>query len=277
MSPFPSSKVPWLPTSLESKKASHATIDSIRATLSAPRVGLSRDATIALWGYSGGSIASEWSLELQEQYAPELNIAGAALGGLVSNNTRCIDVVQNAPLAYIAVGAMLGPLVEYPEAYDHMISQLKTSGPYNKTGFLAAKNMNATEGFKAFYNQSIYNYFINGSAVLHDPMIRQILLENQFMTYHGVPKCPMFIYKAIHDEATPIEDTDYYVERNCMLLRNILYERNTVGGHLDEMANGNSPAVAWLESIFDGTYSSIYPPTGCTIRNVTYGSVDTGS
>lgn len=161
----------------------HATIDSLRATVSS-NLGLAHDAKIVLWGYSGGSIASEWALELQEQYAPELKIDGAALGGLVSNNTRCIDTVEKTPLAYIAVGAMLGPLIEYPEAYDRLVSQLKTSGPYNKTGFLAAKHLTATQGFSVYENQSIYDYFINGSAVLHDPLIRQVLMENQFMTYH---------------------------------------------------------------------------------------------
>jgi hypothetical protein len=254
----------------------HATIDSLRASISS-NLGLSPEVKIALWGYSGGSIASEWALELQEQYAPELKIDGAALGGLVANNTRCIDVVEGTPLAYIAVGAMLGPLIEYPEAYNRLVSQLKVSGPYNKTGFLAAKGMNSVQGFAAYYNQSIYGYFVNGSAVLHDRLIRQVLLENQFMTYHGVPKCPLYIYKAIHDEATPVEDTDYYVERNCMLHANILYERNTVGGHIDEETNGDSRAVAWLESIFNGSYPELYQPYGCTIRNVTIDIADTGA
>jgi hypothetical protein len=254
----------------------HATIDSIRASISS-NLGLSPDTKVALWGYSGGSISGEWALELQEQYAPELQIHGAAFGGLVANSTRCIDVVQKTPFAYIAIGAMLGPLIEYPEAYDRLVSQLKTSGPYNKTGFLAAQRLDAVHGFAAYYNQSIYDYFVNGSAVLHDPPIRQVLMENEIMTYHGVPKCSLYIYKAIRDEATPIEDSDAYVERNCLLGTNILYERNTIGGHLDEDTNGNSRAVAWLESIFNGSYPEIYQTQGCTIRNVTIGTVNTGT
>ena len=254
----------------------HATIDAIRASLSSG-LGLSNTSRVALWGYSGGSIASEWALELQEQYAPELKIAGSALGGLVSNNTRCIDVTEKTPLAYIAVGAIMGPLLQYPEAYNRMVQQLKTSGPYNKTGFLAAKKMTAADGFVAFNNQSIYAYFVNGSAVLHDPLIRQVLLENQFMTYHGVPRSPMFIYKAIHDEATPIEDTDYYVQRNCMLNADIVYERNTIGGHVDEEQNSAPRAWAFLERILSGTYAESPEAKGCTIRNVTIGPLDTGA
>lgn len=97
------------------------------------------------------------------------------------------------------------------------------------------------------------------------------------MTYHGVPRSPLFIYKAIYDEATPIEDNDYYVGWNCMLRANILYERNTVGGHLDELVNGLPRAVAWLGSIFDGSYSMKYTAEGCTIRNVAVGTVNSGT
>ncbi|KAL3451717.1 lipase [Aspergillus insuetus] len=249
----------------------HATLDSLRAALAAG-VGLQRDARVALWGYSGGSIASEWALEFQEQYAPELKIDGAALGGLVANNTHCIDMVQNGPLAYIAVGAMMGPLIQHPEAFQRLINQLKPSGPYNKTGFLAAFHLNGGE-FEYYAGQNIYDYFVNGAAVLHDPLIRQTLLENQFMTYHGVPRSPIFIYKAIADEATAIEDSDYYVERNCMLGANILYERNTVGGHLDEYANGVPRARAWLESVLDGSYPDKYQTRGCIMKDVTIGEI----
>lgn len=57
----------------------HATLDSIRAVKSLS-VGLKQDARVALWGYSGGSLASEFAAELQVQYAPELQISGVALG-----------------------------------------------------------------------------------------------------------------------------------------------------------------------------------------------------
>jgi hypothetical protein len=41
----------------------HATLDSVRAVLSSG-FGVAADARYALWGYSGGSIASEWAAEV---------------------------------------------------------------------------------------------------------------------------------------------------------------------------------------------------------------------
>ncbi|MCJ1386856.1 hypothetical protein MMC17_009984 [Xylographa soralifera] len=253
----------------------HATLDSVRAILSS-QLGLAPDARNTLWGYSGGAIAGEWALELQEQYAPELKISGAALGGLVPNVTACFETVENTMWAFITVGGLLGVTSQYPDAYKFLVSQLKTSGPYNKTGFLSAKQMNFEKGQVAFSGQNIFDYFVNGSALLQAPIIKKVLEENMLMTYHGVPRAPLFIYKAIHDEVTLVADTDAYVERNCGVGVNILYQRNTVGGHLDEYTNGDQRALAWLGSVLDGAYAQKYETVGCTIQNVTVDIVDTG-
>ena len=49
------------------------TLDSIRAAFNSPAVGLPADARIALLGYSGGAIASEWAAELAPTYARDVN------------------------------------------------------------------------------------------------------------------------------------------------------------------------------------------------------------
>jgi hypothetical protein len=51
-----------------------------------------------MWGYSGGSLATEWAAELQPTYAPELNFAGAALGGLVPNITSVLKTINGGHL-----------------------------------------------------------------------------------------------------------------------------------------------------------------------------------
>jgi hypothetical protein len=62
--------------------AGQATLDSIRAALASESItGVSPQAKIQLWGYSGGALASEWASELQKSYAPETPIIGMALGG----------------------------------------------------------------------------------------------------------------------------------------------------------------------------------------------------
>lgn len=46
----------------------HSTIDSIRAVFNAKHIlKIDKDARFAMWGYSGGALASEWAAELQVQ------------------------------------------------------------------------------------------------------------------------------------------------------------------------------------------------------------------
>ena len=90
----------------------HAVIDSIRAVQSVataqPTIKLSPNATVALWGYSGGALASEWAAELAVQYAPELSISGAALGGLPANATTIFDLINGSPFAGLIPSALVG-------------------------------------------------------------------------------------------------------------------------------------------------------------------------
>ena len=74
------------------RESGYGTLDAIRAAQQVLSVGTTTP--VGLTGYSGGSIASVWAAELQQTYAPELNVIGTAAGGVPT------DFVHN--LAYIA-------------------------------------------------------------------------------------------------------------------------------------------------------------------------------
>ncbi|KAF4971329.1 hypothetical protein FZEAL_9879 [Fusarium zealandicum] len=249
----------------------HATLDSVRAVLS---VGLGLNLTaprVALWGYSGGALASEWASELAVQYAPELTgtIKGAVLGGLTPNVTSVLNNISGKDSAGLAPSAILGITSQYPEVQKWLISQLKTEGPYNKTGFLAARHLTVAEAGATYAGVDIPKYFKKGAATFRDPKITAIINRDGVMGYHGVPQWPMFVYKAIHDEISDIADTDALVERFCQVGVNILYQRNTVGNHAEEGYYGLAPTVQWLAAIFTGIYPFAFKAEGCTIENVT--------
>ena len=248
---------------LEGVQEGHAVLDSVRAALQTD-CGLAKDARYAMWGYSGGSIASEWAAELQVQYAPEMKFAGAALGGLVSNLTAAFPVITGGWSAGLIPEGLLGITSQYPAAYDYLVSQLKTNGPYNKTTFLSAKDMTIAEAFVFFANQSAFDYFKTGADVLNAPVMQNVINQQGYMGFHGTPEMPLFIYKAIHDELTPIASTDDLVDRYCGVGVNIVYERNKIGGHLAEETNGDKRALEWLTQVLGGSYKH----TGCTIKNV---------
>ena len=254
-------------------QSGHATIDAVRA-VRRPRFGIARDARTALWGYSGGALASEWAAELQIQYAPELALAGVALGGLTPNISNVALTVSGTPGAELVVNGILGLISQDPAAEAYVRSQLKTAGPLNATGFFAARTVNTTVDLGLYFDQNIFDYFTSGRAILQAPLVRALLDRDGLMGYHGVPAEPVFAYKAIKDEVSPVADTDKLIARYCEVGANILYQRNTVGGHTAEAYNGGRTALAFVDAVLDGTYAAKYQSEGCTVQNVTV-AVDT--
>jgi hypothetical protein len=169
---------------------------------------------------------------------------------------------------------IVGEAIQYPGIFDLLVSRLKTSGPYNATTFLSVQNLTLGEASEVFANQDILEYFQNGINDLLDPQVQYIANRDGVMGYHGVPQMPIYAYKAIQDKQSPIQDTDVLLTRFCDVGANILYERNTVGGHAADAVNGHGAATAFLDAVLTGTYNESYKTVGCTFRDVTVNITD---
>jgi hypothetical protein len=92
------------------------TLDAIRATFNAPITRVPRDAKVALLGYSGGAIATEWASELAPAYAPDVNrrLVGAAMGGVFVDPLHNLSYVSGSALWS---GVMPAALVGLARAY----------------------------------------------------------------------------------------------------------------------------------------------------------------
>ncbi|KAF3761640.1 hypothetical protein M406DRAFT_64820 [Cryphonectria parasitica EP155] len=250
----------------------YATLDNVRAALNAADLyDLPDDPYYAVWGYSGGALASEWAAELQLDYAPELDFAGAALGGLTPNVTSVLLQINAKISAGLAPPAILGLLSQWPATQDYVFSQFTTNtkGIYTEANFMAAENYTLSDDESSYELQDIFLYFQNGEEVLTGAEVSAVVDQDGVMGLHGVPQMPVFAYKAIQDQISPIADTDALIAQYCAAGANILYERNTVGTHGSEALYGDPAATAWLDAVLTGTYAETYSTTGCTIENVT--------
>ncbi|KAI1478962.1 LIP-domain-containing protein [Daldinia eschscholtzii] len=243
--------------------AGHATLDSIRAVLNLARLTGDADITTAMWGYSGGSIPTEAAAELQVQYAPELGISGVVVGGLVDHLADNMDMLNKSPIAVSLVSALLGLSSQYPEAAAYVRSRLR---PETASEFLSARDVDSGASLRKFAMKDIYSYFLGGREDLRNPVLRKVFDVEGRRGLHGVPDMPMFVYKAVGDEFCPVDLTDRLVERFCGLGADVTYERNTLGGHVSEIANGKGRAVKWLWRIFDESY--VPAAEGGVIRDV---------
>ncbi|KAI0161092.1 lipase 1 [Hypoxylon sp. FL1284] len=264
-------------------QAGHATLDGIRAVLSQtgnPDIALPSSADkfkYAMWGYSGGSLASEKAAELQVQYTPELTtgFVGAALGGLVSGVGNMFDVVNKKPFMGNLVLGLLGIMREFPEVDAYLQSRLKTEGPQDAASFLRGREMQSLQAFETYAGQDIYEFFVGGRADLEGnacEALRRVRQTEWTLGYHGAPAMPLYVYKAIGDEMTPIGDTDEHVDSLRRYGVSVLYERNMAGNHMTEIVNGQDRAMQWLASVFDGSYDGA--DKGVRVRDVTVDLVE---
>jgi hypothetical protein len=216
-------------------------------------------------------MASEFSAELAGAYAPDLKLAGIVHGGLIPNVTSAGNKMTSKDTASLAIAGIIGITAQQTEARKYINSRLKDSGPYNKTLFYTAMNYSGSQVLFAFENQNVSDYFQNGTADLDVPIMDDIYYNDAVMGHHGVPNMPVFVYKAIHDEMSAAAETDALVDSFCSQGSNILYHRNDVGGHNEELWQGRGRALAFLALILDDAETTLVsiPKTGCSVVNVT--------
>lgn len=93
------------------------TLDALRAARDVPETGITDDAEIALMGYSGGAIATNWASILAPAYAPEINdnLIGAAQGGVLVNPANNLRYASGS----IGWGGVVGmAVVGVARSYD---------------------------------------------------------------------------------------------------------------------------------------------------------------
>ena len=245
--------------------AGRATLDSMKAAISFVRSKVSPDGvTVAMWGYSGGSLATGAAAERAASYAPDLDIAGTVLGGLVDDLSADLALINESPIAASVVSFLLGVTAQFPKARRYLESILR---PETKDEFMSVADINVADASKLLAGRDMYAYFKNGAADLQAPILRELYKSQTRIGVRGTPEMPMFVYKAVHDEFCPIDQTDATVKRWCDAGAEIRFDRNSVGGHVAEIGNGKPRVVEWLWGIFDETYKP--GAERCVVKDVT--------
>lgn len=227
--------------------AGRATLDGIRAAInSAEFTGISASPRVALWGYSGGSLASGFAAELQPTYAPELKIYGAALGGTVPNITSVMLTINKGPDVGLMPAGLLGMAKEFPEMAQAVNKYLK---PEYKAAFEKTLSQCQGANSKQFENQDVVGMLKDG--FISDPVVRRIVSLNE--PGKATPRIPLYIYKSTADEISVVEDTDNLVDKYCADGASVQYIRDILSKHASLAVIGAFKALAWLRDVMDET------------------------
>jgi pimeloyl-ACP methyl ester carboxylesterase len=235
---------------IAAKNTGHGVLDSIRAVQRFSKSGLSASTPVGLFGYSGGGFASMWAAELAEGYAPELNIVGAAGGGLPVNPINVAKKVDGTLFAGAYFGAVVGLSRAYPE--------LDVDQYANDAGkaMIVDAGTRCLGGTASGNPELLTKYaYKKGTAYLKDPNFLD-LPEMQAVNADNtmgknIPKMPLYIWEGTVDELMPIADADNLVATYCAGGAKVQYTRMSGTGHVLG-APKLSDGLAFLIDRFNG-------------------------
>jgi pimeloyl-ACP methyl ester carboxylesterase len=208
----------------------HGVLDGIRAAINFNAAGLTANAPVAMMGFSGGGHATGWAAEVAPEYAPELNIVGAAMGGVPANIANVARKVDGGLFSSVYLGAVVGLSRAYPE-----IDPAKYATP---AGLTAIKDIGNRCLLGMFQGQSdmLIKYaltkstkFLKDPNFLDLPEIAAIIQENNMGS--RTPTAPLYVYQGTNDQIMPIKDVDDLVANYCSKGLKVQYSRTT-GDHL---------------------------------------------
>nr|WP_316574130.1 lipase family protein [Nocardia canadensis] len=236
--------------------AGRITLDGIRAATSFAPLEVGPTAPVGLYGYSGGSIATGHAAELKATYAPELNIVGAAEGGVGADLGAALSMANNQLTSGLVFAAVLGLTREYPDFAAYLEQRLDPLG----------RGLSAIKSPLCVQYQSALLPFLNLTGMigsdgnpLDDPPVATMLEATRMGK--STPDMPMFLWHSAWDEILPLGATDTLVDTYCRDPKaSVTYTRDHASEHIVAEVVGGPAALLWLRERLEG----IPATTGCT-------------
>ncbi|MCP2342118.1 lipase family protein [Actinomadura rupiterrae] len=223
-------------------QAGHAVLDGIRAVKRVKAAGIGEGNPWGLDGYSGGAEATGWAAQLQPSYAPEVKLAGAAIGGTPADPGIVGRSLDGGPFSGFEIGSEYGLMTEFPEA--RIDTLLNADG---KAAMKAAAGKCTNDlllGF-AFKKMSDYVTVPDFSSV---PSVAAMLKRNTLGA--AAPLAPVYDYHTIADEIVPVGQDDTLVKAWCAGGTSVQSVRDPLGGHVTEALTRSGDALTYLSDRF---------------------------
>lgn len=234
--------------------AGQATLDGVRAAQRVSGSGLAGSNTpVALWGYSGGAIATGWAAQLQPSYAPELKLKAVALGGTPIDFISIGRRMDGSFMSGIFLLGVVGVSREYSEL-DSFRPLLNDAGRE-----VERKLADVCIGDAALmYPFRKFSDFTTVADPLSDP--RAVEFAEKLKMGKIGPKAPVYLYHGLLDEGMPFEDAVKLKQNWCAKGTRVKWSVNPIGDHIITAAAEVPGVVKYISDRFDGWFS---PPNNC--------------
>lgn len=219
----------------------HGVLDGIRAAQAF--TGLGTSTPTALWGYSGGALASQWANELAADYAPELNIVGVAAGGVPSDIEAIARAIDGSALSGVYFGATVGLSRAYPEIDIDSLLNERGKAAFETLGSQCIGEFTLSFAFRHMQD------YVTVPELLDVPVVKAVIAENTMG--QRLPYAPTYIYQGTHDELAITPPVDALVDTYCGMGATVKYVK-IFGEHITTAGTGVPGALAYLNARLAG-------------------------
>lgn len=221
-------------------------LDGIRAAMNDPRLALSSDAAVGLWGYSGGGLASAWAAEMQGGYAPELNVVGAVLGSPVADLGHAFRRLNGS--VYSGLPAMVVAALThiYPEL-DQVIQQHVTLE--GKAMLARIEKMTTVHAVLRMAGKDMGTLVDEPlEHILQTPQVQHVFDSIKLGTTAPTP--PVLIVQAVHDRIVSVDDIDELADNYRAGGAKVTYHRDAFSEHMLLHSMSAPMTLRWLRDRF---------------------------
>lgn len=233
------------------------TLDAVRGALAFSPLGLTENTQVGLWGYSGGGLATSWAAEMAPEYAPEIDLVGAALGSPVGDPASAFTRLNATLHAGLPTLVVEGLRRTYPEL-DRVVRR-----HVNEDGLALLDSVNeltTVAAVKKLARHDLDRYIdIPLADLLATPEILEVFEAIQ--PGRTAPSVPMLVVQAVHDQIIAVDDVDGQVDRYLDNGVHVTYLRDRLSEHLSLHPLSAPLTLDWLQDRFDGVPA---PASGVT-------------
>ncbi|WP_280449430.1 lipase family protein [Nocardia brasiliensis] len=237
------------------REPGYRALDGIRAALAFAPLGLGPSTPVALWGYSGGGLATAWAAELAAEYAPELELVGAVAASPVGDPAKAFVRLNGGLFAGFAAVFTAGLRRAYPDLDRLLRAHLDA----RYLAWLAATETTAT--FPLLYRfarRDIDEHCRGGlAALLAAPALRAVLADIEPGAL--APAMPLLVVQGVYDEVIAVADVDALVARYTAAGAHVRYLRDRLSTHLLLQFSAVPVMLDWLG---DRLARRALPPAG---------------
>lgn len=221
----------------------HATLDGIRAAQRLTGTGLSGASTpVAMWGYSGGALATGAAAELLRSYAPELEVKGIASGGTPPDLRAVGRQIDGGTFSGLLLGVTVGISREYPETLNILDDAGKVL--VRQIGDLCFDQLLSRFPFRRL------SEFTAVPDPLADPRLTDVL--RAIGLGKAAPPAPVYLYHSIFDELVPFAGARELRDTWCRGGTEVTFHADPLSEHVMLAVSGAPAAVSFLASRFNG-------------------------